>query len=155
MFVNNFFTDNFFIDDFWTTSEPISLDANLILSDGYCYFPVLVEGASTTTSAPLTSDITPVQYSWGGLIRLSHNFPYIAGDIGIVQYKTSEGATGELDALTFDDTTITSRIPENILDDNSTYCYFNIKVTGIREAGEFSIQSEILTKKLGTGISIS
>ncbi len=97
---------------------------------------------------------TPVQGSWGGVINFKHNFPYLAGDTAVIQYEAPDGTLGELASTVFDATEISARVSDNLFDQSGLDWKFNMKITGTRPSGLFSIQSKQIRKRFYPGIGV-
>jgi hypothetical protein len=152
MWPNNFWADNFWADNFWSGSAEVTVP-NIILIDGYTSFGIITDSQEDVPRGRVGGKlISPIQDSYGGLIRLQHDFPYLSGNTAKIGYESPEGAFGELSSYSFDGTTVTAFIPDGLLNTEGTSWKFNIIVSGTRNGQAFSIRSKLLQISVFDGL---
>lgn len=161
MFPNNFWPNNFYVNNFfydYTDYDETAYD--LIIINGNVVFDLVLDDGNETVIDGAGKSIIcgrftkPVLESYGGLIQLSHNFPYTDGDTAVIGYKDPEGNTGTIDTVYFDGSYAKAIIPEDLFDVEGSYWYFNVIVSGERSYGTFSIRSRAYRTRSYDGLII-
>ena len=153
MWIDNFWTPNFWTTNFWTGEVVIEDLPDIVLIDGTTNFAITTDTSTVLPSGMVGGRFTcPVQDSYGGIIRLGHNFPYVSGYTAVVGYESPDGEWGELPVKSFDADYVKAYIPEGLLDTEDKYWKFNIKVTGTRNGQPFKIISSPLEIKVVDGL---
>lgn len=154
MWPDNMWPDNFWPENIWPYSEDIDPSIyNIILIDGSTNFAITTDASTSLPQGAVGGRFTqPVQDSYGGLIRLKHNFPYLAGNTAKIGYEAPDGEFGEIDAYSFDAEYVKAFIPEGLLDTEDKYWKFNIIAEGVRNGRSFRVRSKFLKIKVLDGL---
>ena len=152
MWTDNFWADNFWTDNFWNGSDVVTVP-NIILIDGSTTFGIILDNDEPIVHGRIGGNLlSPVQESYGGLIRLEHDFPYYPGYTGVINYESPKGEFGNLSTYSLDGTYIKAFIPDGLLKTDNTKWKFNIQISGTRNGQPFVVRSKIVEIKVTDGL---